>query len=92
MSSLGLRFSLLAVISLVSMVVDHRDDHLSQVRHAFSIAVYPIEIAVNFPFKTWRWVTISLAARTTLLSENAELKDAQLNYDGRLQRMAALEA
>jgi rod shape-determining protein MreC len=91
-SSLGLRFSLLAVVSLVSMVVDHRDDHLSQVRHAFSIAVYPIEIAVNFPFKTWRWATISFAARTTLLSENAELKGAQLNYDGRLQRMAALEA
>ena len=91
-TSLGLRFFLLAVVSLISMVVDHRNDYLSQVRQVFSIAVYPIEIAVNFPFKTWRWAAVSLAERTTLLSDNAELKGAQLNYDVRLQRMAALEA
>ena len=90
--SLGLRFFLLAVISLISMVVDHRNDHLSQVRQVFAIAVYPIEMAVNFPFKTWKWATVSLAERTNLLSENTELKDAQLYYDVRLQRMAALEA
>lgn len=90
--SLGLRFFLLAVISLISMVMDHRNDHLSQVRQVFSIAVYPIEMAVNFPFETWKWATVSLAERTNLLSENTELKDAQLYYDVRLQRMAALEA
>lgn len=91
-SSLGLRFLLLATISLGSMIIDHRNDHLSQVRQVFSIAAYPIEIAVNLPFKAWRWATISLAERETLLSENSELKDAQLRYDVRLQRLAALEA
>ena len=90
--SLGLKFLLLAVISLGSMVIDHRNDHLSQVRQVFSIAVYPIEIAVNFPFKAWRWTTISLAERASLLRENSELKDLQLRYDVRLQRMAAIEA
>ncbi len=91
-SSLGIKFLLLATISLGSMVLDHRNDHLSQVRQVFSIVVYPIEIAVNFPFKAWRWTTISLAERVTLLRENSELKDLQLRYDVRLQRMAAVEA
>jgi len=75
-----------------SMFIDHRNDHLLQVRQVFSIVVYPIEIAVNFPFKTWRWATVSLAERVTLLRENSELKDLQLRYDVRLQRMAAVEA
>ena len=62
-SSLGIKFLLLATISMGSMFIDHRNDHLLQVRQVFSIVVYPIEIAVNFPFKTWRWATVSLAER-----------------------------
>jgi rod shape-determining protein MreC len=74
------------------MVLDHRDDHLSRLRQAFSVLVYPIQMSVNLPLKTWQWASTSLADRASLLSENAELKAEQLSYNVRLQRMAALEA
>ena len=91
-TSLGARFLLLSDVSLALMVLDHRDDHLSRLRQAFSVLVYPIQMSVNLPFKTWQWASISLADRAALLSENAELKAEQLSYNVRLQRMAALEA
>ena len=91
-TSLGARFLLFSVVSLALMVLDHRDDHLSRLRQAFSVLVYPIQMSVNLPFKTWQWASISLADRASLLSENAELKAEQLSYNVRLQRMAALEA
>ncbi len=91
-TSLGARFLLFSVVSLALMVLDHRDDHLSRLRQAYSVLVYPIQMSVNLPFKTWQWASISLADRAALLSENAELKAEQLSYNVRLQRMAALEA
>jgi len=90
--SLGLRFLMLSVASLSLMFLDHRDDHLSRLRQAFSVIVYPIQAGVSLPFKTWRWAQTSLEDRAALLTENAELKSEQLHYNVRLQRMAALEA
>jgi rod shape-determining protein MreC len=74
------------------MFLDHRDDHLSRLRQAFSIVVYPIQAGVSLPFEAWRWASESLATRSTILSENEQLKNEQLHFNVRLQRMAALEA
>lgn len=90
--SLGLRCLALAVVSLSLMFLDHRYDHLVRLRQALSVAVYPVQIAVSLPFRTWRWANTSLAGRAALLRENAALKREQLDYNVRLQRMAALEA
>ncbi|GIT14755.1 MAG: hypothetical protein CM1200mP36_05110 [Gammaproteobacteria bacterium] len=49
-TSLGARFLLFSVVSLALMVLDHRDDHLSRLRQAFSVLVYPIQMSVNLPF------------------------------------------
>ena len=73
-TSLGVRFLLLSVVSLSLMFLDHRDDHLSRLRQVFSVVVYPIQVAVSLPFKTWQWANTSLADRTALLRENEELK------------------
>lgn len=91
-ASLGVRFLLLSVVSLSLMFLDQRDDHLSRLRQVFSVVVYPIQVAVSLPFEAWQWANTTFADRAALLSENAELKSEQLNYNVRLQRMAALEA
>ncbi len=91
-ASLGLRFLLISTVSLSLMFLDNRDDHLSRLRQAFSIVVYPIQAGVSLPFEAWRWASESLATRSTLLSENEQLKNEQLHFNVRLQRMAALEA
>ena len=91
-ATLGLRFLLISVASLVLMFLDHRDDHLTRVRQALSVAIYPIQMAVHLPFVAWHWAEDSLAERAAILAENKQLRSAQLNNDVRVQRMAALEA
>ena len=90
--SLGLRFFLLCALCLALMVLDHRDNHLDRIRGGLSVAVYPIRATVDLPFFVWRWASRSLTDRSELLEENERLKRQQLNFNVRLQRLAALEA
>jgi rod shape-determining protein MreC len=73
------------------MLLDHRESHLSQVRQGLSLAVYPIRILVDLPFKTWESTSAAFADRGELLAENDRLKREQLGANFRLQRFAALE-
>ena len=74
------------------MILDHKEfGHLIRVRQAFSVVVYPLQAAVDLPFTTWRWAKETFADRARLLDENARLRSEHLQYDARLQRMAALQ-
>lgn len=89
---LGLRFLLFAIISSSLMLLDHRQEHLNQIRHAFSVVVNPIRLVVNAPFEGWRWATRALSDQTALLQENTRLRNERRDVNVRLQRLAALEA
>lgn len=89
---LGLRFLLLAIISSSLMLLDHRQEHLNQIRHAFSVVVNPIRLVVNAPFEGWRWATRALSDQAALLEENTRLRSERRDVNVRLQRLAALEA
>lgn len=89
--SLGARFVLLAVLALILIVVDHRQDHLSRVRDVLSLAVYPIQVAVDLPFKTWQTVTTAVSDRRELMSENERLARQLVIAQYRLQNLNDLE-
>jgi rod shape-determining protein MreC len=89
--SAGLRFLLLSIFCLALMVLDQRDQHLPRVRAALDLAVYPVRVAVDLPFRAWSSVSTTFAARNALIAENEELKRDRLNSEFRLQRLAALE-
>src|SRR5690606_19181360 len=88
----GLRFLVLASISVTLMLLDHHQQHLSRVREALSVAVYPVKVAVDFPFNVWNVVSDAITERRTLVEENIRLKREQLETSFRLQRLASLEA
>ena len=89
----GIRLILLSAISVAMVVLDYRESvYLTRIRQAASVIVYPLQVAVDRPLSAWGWAREAFASRTTLLDENARLKNEWLNYDVRLQRMAALEA
>ncbi len=88
----GLRLILLVTLSIVLMVLDYRNQHLVRLRLLAGQAVYPLQQAVDAPFSAMRWAREHLAARERLIDENERLKKTLLAQDGRLQRMAALEA
>ena len=44
--ALGLRFLLLAALSVSLLVIDHRDNHLDTMRRAIGATVYPLRVVV----------------------------------------------
>ena len=90
--ALGLRFLLLAGLSLLLIIIDHREHHLDAVRKAIGATVYPLRVVVDAPVSLWRWARDTASSRDELQLENARLKTERLLTNARLQRYAALEA
>lgn len=90
--ALGLRFLLLAGISIFLLVADHRNNHLDTVRKAIGAAVYPLRIVVDAPVSLWRWIGETTTSRNDLLLDLSRLEAERLITQARLQRFAALEA
>lgn len=74
------------------MTVDHRQHHLEGIRAGLSVVVYPLQALVDLPFSVGGWASETLAARTTLLQENRELREQQLALQFKLQKLEALES
>jgi len=90
--ALGLRLLLLAALSVVILVVDHRENHLDAVRRAIGATVYPLRVVVDAPLAAWRWIRDSSESRNELRLENSRLNAERLLTHARLQRYSALEA
>jgi rod shape-determining protein MreC len=90
--ALGLRLLLLAGLSIVLLIVDHRENHLDAVRKAIGATVYPLRILVDAPVSTWRWIRENTATRNELLLEMSRLNAERLLTHARLQRFTALES
>ncbi len=73
------------------MTVDHRQQHLENVRSVLSTLVYPIQYVVNLPVAATHWLSASFVTRSKLLEENDRLNQEQLKLNSRLQRFAVLE-
>ena len=90
--ALGLRFLGLLILSIVMMIVDHRQHHLDTLRRAIAAGVYPIRVVVDAPVSLWHWSAAALKDREELQLENNRLNTERLLTNARLQRYAALEA
>ena len=90
--ALGLRFSLLAALSILLLVIDYRDNHLDTVRTAIGATVYPLRVVVDAPVSVWRWASETTASRSDLQTENERLHSERLLTHARLQQLSALEA
>ena len=88
----GLRFLLLAGLSILLLVTDHRNNHLDAVRKAIGATVYPLRVVVDAPVSLWRWIGETTSSRNELQLENSRLNAERLLTQARLQRYAALEA
>ena len=83
---------MLVVVSIILMVLDHRQNHLGAVRQAIGAAVYPLQVIVDAPFRLWNWLGESTSERNELKLEVSRLQAERLLTNARLQRMTALEA
>jgi len=88
--SLGFRFTLYAIISIVVMFLDQRHGWLEQARFGLQAAAYPIQLAVSSPSAAWRWLQESSQTRDALRAENDRLRKQQRELELRTMRFEAL--
>ena len=92
MRSLGARTLALVLLSVIALVVDHRENHLDAVRRAIATAIYPLQVIVALPAEALGWARESGVSRSDLQRENNRLKAERLAIRAKLQQMAALES
>jgi rod shape-determining protein MreC len=84
-------FLTLAAVSIGLMVADQRYHQIDRIRESLSTVVYPVQRAVDLPFRATDWVTGSFADRSRLRQENLELTARLRLANLQLQRFAVLE-
>jgi rod shape-determining protein MreC len=82
----------LALVSIAMMTIDHRQQHMENVRQVLSYVVYPIQYLVSLPSATGDWWGESFSTRRVLEEENRTLKARQLLLETQLLKLEALEA
>lgn len=87
-----LRLGLWVALSVAMMTVDHRYHALDGLRDVLATAVYPLHSLMRVPTATRNWLTENLAGRSTLLEENARLREKQVVLNAHLQKLTTLEA
>lgn len=89
--SVTLRMIILVILSIILMTADHRWQHLDTVRNALSYLLFPVEYVVDLPIRLYYWGQQNLSSHQTLLHENRDLKDMQLQSRVQLQKLDILE-
>jgi len=79
------------LLSLLFMILDHRYNHLDDIRAGIASALYPVQYIVNIPFATSQWASDTFISRERLLKENNNLKTEHLLLKAQLQKLYALE-
>lgn len=72
---LGAGLFFLGLVSVGTMMLDHRSNYLETVRMWMGTAANPIYTVVQAPSQAWGWLTGSFADRGRLRLENAELSE-----------------
>jgi rod shape-determining protein MreC len=72
---LGAGLFFLGIVSVGTMMLDHRSNYLETVRMWMGTAANPIYTVVQAPSQAWGWMTGSFSDRTQLRLENAELTE-----------------
>ncbi|HSG58984.1 MAG TPA: rod shape-determining protein MreC [Woeseiaceae bacterium] len=90
--ALGIRALVFIALSLLLMVLDHRQHYLDLVRQTLGAVVYPIQVVVDSPFRLWDWIGESSRSRQELQLELSRLQAERLITNARLQKLTALEA
>ncbi len=74
------------------MTMDHRYHHLDTFRSVLSLIIEPIRQVIDLPFSIIGGVNENLSSRSTLLSDNEELRVRNLLLKAQLQKYAALQS
>ena len=87
-----LRVLILVAASIALMLVDNRTQQLEKLRTGLHTLVYPVIFLSTIPGDLFHSFSESLQERSTLQEENERLKQENLYYKSRFEKLYALEA
>lgn len=90
-SAPGPRFFLFALLSVVLMYFDQRDDWSSRIRYGLSTVAYPIQVVIGSPGRLWSATSELFRTRASLRAENAKLVKRDQELSVKTMRYEALE-
>jgi rod shape-determining protein MreC len=79
-------------MSLMLLVLDHRFQHLEQLRSTLAFVTYPLHFVATLPFTTTRWLSETTSTRDELIEQNRDLREENLKLLANLQKYEALQA
>ncbi len=91
-TALNLRLFFFMALAVASMFIDHRQQHLQEVRSSLSQALYPLQYLVNLPSRLANWSSEIFSSHTQLLYENRQLKQQQLLLQAQLQKLEIIDS
>ena len=86
------RLVLLALLSAVLMMLDHRTQQLERVRAALMVILYPVQFVASVPVGVYNVLIDVLTTDEAVQAENERLKAEHQRLLARLQQFEALEA
>ena len=86
-----MRVVICAILSFISIYIDHSNDHLSSIRSALSVLIYPVQLAVNTPITLVAGGINNIKSRSGLIDENKKLRTENVRLSQRALRFRALE-
>lgn len=87
----GLKIVAITIVSIGLMMLDNAHDSLSSVRGVLAVALEPVQVAAEMPGKAIDYLG-HYFDRSDLIHENEQLSQKVLLLQGRLQKLAALQA
>lgn len=87
----GIKIVALIAISIALMMVDHGQEGLSPVRSTLAVAMQPIQVAAEMPDEAFDYLR-HYFNRGALIEQNKALSQQVLLLQGRLQKLASLQA
>lgn len=74
------------------MGLDARFDYGGVIRQVLSMAVTPIQYAVDLPSKTYEWLSLSISSQKALVNENTALRYREAVLSSKIQRLRELQS
>ncbi len=87
-----LRVLVLVIVSIALMLVDNRTQQLEKLRTGLHTIVYPVIFLSTIPGDAFHSLSRSFQERSSLQEENEKLKQENLYYKSRFEKLYALEA
>jgi rod shape-determining protein MreC len=86
-----LGFVLALIFSMGLMFSDYRYQYLDSLRSGFSLIVFPLQYAVDYPVRVVGWVQSLVGAKKALIDENIQLRYQQTILEAELQKSLAIQ-